>query len=111
MIDLIHALSFMNLFYVLVVLGAAIMFANMIIAASLRKRIPGGFVGKWLAIMWVFMFFFFLAEAGAFFFISSLNNIDLSYFLIGSVLFFGSIFVAVVNRFIFHLIRELEIHK
>ena len=111
MFNLGHALSFMGLFYVLVVLGAVIMFANMIIAASLMKRIPGGFVGKWLAIMWVFMFFFFLAEAGAFFFISSLNNIDLSYFLIGLVLFFGSIFVAVVNRFLLHLIRELEIHK
>jgi hypothetical protein len=83
----------------------------MIIAASLKNRIPGGFVGKWLAIMWVFMFFFFLAEAGAFFFISSLSNINLSYFLIGAVLFFGSVFVGVVNRFVFHLIRELEIHK
>jgi hypothetical protein len=37
-----HALSFMNLFYVLVVLGAAIMFANMIIAASLRKEYREG---------------------------------------------------------------------
>ncbi|MDA8157763.1 MAG: hypothetical protein M0034_01045 [Deltaproteobacteria bacterium] len=103
--------TFKGIFYLLVVLGALIMFMNMIIAASLKNRIPGGFVGRWLTIMWVFMFFFFLAETGAFFFISSLNNINLSYFLIGAVLFFGSVFVAVVNRFIFHLIRELEIHK
>ena len=106
-----YVFNFKNLFYILVVLGALIMFVNMVVAGSLRKTIPGGFVGKWLAIMWVFMFFFFIAEAGAFFFISSLHNINLSYFLIGAVLFFGSIFVGVVNRFIFHLLRELEIHK
>lgn len=103
--------TFKGVFYLLVILGALIMFINMIIAASLKNRIPGGFVGKWLTILWVFMFFFFLAEAGAFLFISSLHNINLSYFLIGAVLFFGSVFVGVVNRFIFHLINELEIHK
>lgn len=111
MVNLNSILTFKGFFYILVLLGALIMFINMIIAASLRKRIPGGFVGKWLTIMWVFMFFFFLAEAGAFLFISSLDNINLSYFLIGAVLFFGSVFVGVVNRFVFHLIRELEIHK
>ncbi len=111
MVELNYIFTLKGLFYVLVVLGAIIMFANMVIAAYLKKRIPGGFVGKWLTIMWVFMLFFFIAEAGAFFFISSLNNIDLSYFLIGAVLFFGSIFVGIVNRFIYHLIRELEIQK
>ena len=110
LVNLNSILTFKSIFYLLVVLGALIMFANMIIAASLKKRIPGGFVGKWLTIMWVFMFFFFLAETGAFFFISSFHNINLSYFLIGAVLFFGSVFVGAVNRFIFHLIRELDIH-
>ncbi len=104
-------LNFKNLFYILILFGALIMLVNMIVASSLKKRIPGGFVGKWLAIMFVFMLFFFLAEAGSFFFISYLTNMDLSYFLISLVLFFGSIFVAVVNRFIFHLIKELEVRK
>ena len=111
MVNLNSILTFKSIFYLLVVVGALIMLVNMIIAASLKKRVPGGFVGRWLTIMWVFMFFFFLAETGAFFFISSFRNINLSYFLIGAVLFFGSVFVGVVNRFIFHLIRELEIHK
>jgi hypothetical protein len=57
------------------------------------------------------MLFFFIAEAGSFFFISYLTNMDLAYFLISLVLFFGSIFVAIVNRFIFHLIKELEVRK
>ena len=109
--SLSYIVTFKGFFYLLVILGALIMFMNMIIAASLKNRIPGGFVGKWLTIMWIFMFFFFLAETAAFFFISSLSNINLSYFLIGAVLFFGSVFVGVVNRFIYHLIRELEIHK
>ena len=111
MVNLNSILTFKSIFYLLVVVGALIMLVNMIIAASLKKRVPGGFVGRWLTIMWVFMFFFFLAETGAFFFISSFRNINLSYFLIGAVLFFGSVFVGVVNRFILHLIRELEIHK
>ncbi|HEC25181.1 MAG TPA: hypothetical protein ENI54_04140 [bacterium] len=104
-------LTLKGLFYLLVAAGAIIMFANMVIAASLKNRVPGGFVGKWLTIMWVFMFFFFLAEAGAFFFIKSLKNMALSYFIIGLVLFFGSIFIVVVNRFMYHLIKELEVHK
>ncbi len=51
--------TFKGIFYLLVVPGALIMFMNMIIAAFLKKRIPGGFVGRWLNIMWVFMFFSF----------------------------------------------------
>ncbi|RZD15606.1 MAG: hypothetical protein EVJ46_08720 [Candidatus Acididesulfobacter guangdongensis] len=104
-------LNFKNLFYIFILFGALIMLINMVIASSLKKRIPGGFVGKWLAIMFVFMLFFFIAEAGSFFFISYLTNMDLAYFLISLVLFFGSIFVAIVNRFIFHLIKELEVRK
>lgn len=108
---LMSLITFKNFFYLFVLVGAVVMLINMIVAASLKNRIPGGFVGKWLTIMWIFMFFFFIAETGAFFFIQSLNNIKLSYFLIGLVLFFGSVFVGVVNRFILHLINELEIHK
>lgn len=104
-------LNFKSLFYIFVLFGALIMLVNMFIASSLKKRVPGGFVGKWLAIMFIFMLFFFIAEAGSFFFISYLTNMNLSYFLIALVLFFGSIFVAVVNRFIFHLIQELEVRK
>lgn len=111
MLTLASFITFKNLFYVLVLLGALIMLFNMIIASSLKNKIPGGFVGKWLTVMWLFMFFFFLAEAGAFFFITSLGNIDMSYFLIGFVLFFGSVFVAVVNRFIYHLIKELALDR
>ena len=111
MLTLGSFITFKNLFYLLVLLGAVIMLSNMIIAASLKNKIPGGFVGKWLTIMWFFMFFFFLAETGAFFFITSLNNINLSYFLIGLVLFFGSVFVLVVNRFVYHLIKELALDK
>ncbi|MDA8053778.1 MAG: hypothetical protein M0012_06490 [Deltaproteobacteria bacterium] len=111
MLTLGSLITLKNLFYVFVLFGAVIMFLNMLMAASLKNKIPGGFVGKWLLIMWFFMFFFFLAEAGAFFFITSLNNINLSYFLIGLVLFFGSVFVAVVNRFVYHLIKELALDK
>ncbi len=100
--------TFKNLFYILVLFGALLMLLNMIVAASLKNKIPGGFVGRWLTLMWLFMFFFFLSEAGAFFFIASLRNVYMSYFLIGLTLFFGSVFVAVVNRFIFHLINEFS---
>lgn len=108
MLTLGSLMTFKNLFYILVLFGALIMLLNMVVAASLKNKVPGGFVGRWLTLMWLFMFFFFLAEAGAFFFIASLHNVLMSYFLIGLVLFFGSVFVAVVNRFIYHLINEFS---
>jgi hypothetical protein len=101
----------MNLFYFFLLLGAVIMFANIIAANSLKKKVPGGFVGRWLSLMLVFMFFFFLAEAGSFFFIAMIKYLPLSYFLISLVLFFGSVYVGVTVRFIYHLLKELEVHK
>ena len=106
-----YIFSLKSLFYVLLFLGAVIMLINMFVASSLKKKVPGGFVGKWLSIMILFMFFFFIAEAGGFFFVTSIKNKDISNFLIASVLFFGSVFVGIVNRFIYHLMKELEVHK
>ncbi len=103
--------NLMNLFYFFLLLGAILMLINIIAANSLKKNIPGGFVGKWLSLMLVFMFFFFLAEAGSFFFIATIRYLPLSYFLISLVLFFGSIYVAVTVRFIQHLLKELEVRK
>lgn len=101
-------LTYKNIFYILVLFSAAIMLINIIVALSLKNKILGGFVGRWLSILFLFMVFFTIAEVLSFFFISSLNSIYTAYFIISVILLFGSVFVAAVNRFIYHLINNMN---
>jgi len=99
------------LFYAMVLIGAIILLFNMVITLVLKSKTPGGFTGKWLATMWLCMFLFFMSEgAGAFFFMTSFGGGDIfiSYFFISFGVLSASVFIAVANRFIYRLIKELE---
>jgi hypothetical protein len=109
MIPLLSLFSMKNLFYVIVGIGALIIIFNLVLTIILRPNIPGGFTGKWLEILWLCMFLFIVSEgAGAFFFMTHQDGIYLSYFLISLGVFAAAVFIAVANRFIYNLIKELE---
>ena len=102
-------MSFEGFFYVIVMLGAIIIIFNLFITVFLRSKIPGGYTGRWLTIMWLCMFIFIASEgAGAFFFMTRQQSIYVSYFLISLGVLAAAIFIAVANRFIYKLIKELE---
>jgi hypothetical protein len=96
-------------FYVIIMLGAIIIIFNLFITVFLRTKIPGGYAGKWFVIMWLCMFIFIFSEgAGAFFFMTRQQGIYLSYIFISLGVLAAAIFMAVANRFIYKLIKELE---
>jgi hypothetical protein len=109
MISHLSLFSIENLFYAIVGIGTVIIIFNLVYTIILRPTIPGGFTGKWLEILWFCMFLFILSEgSGAFFFMTHKGGIYLSYFLISLGVLAAAVFIAVANRFIYNLIKELE---